>query len=169
MLLRVVFGLPRHATTSQAAYNQALRAYLEQRRSQLSPMSVERLDRGSVLRVLDSKEAADAPIIASAPRLSEFLSPESTKVGRAGAGELSVICGGGCDLGVGWFWGLAGLQRFIAVQRGLDALTIPFTLDETLVRGLVRSSVGRCSCVCVVWCWTCWTGPSCCNALGGIV
>ena len=67
---------------SQRAYNKALRAYLEQHKAALSDMSRMRLDRGSVLRVLDSKEIQDLEIVANAPSLHESLSAESRAVRR---------------------------------------------------------------------------------------
>lgn len=56
----------------------ALTAYLEQHRSELSEESVARLDRGSCLRVLDSKHPSDEAVAASAPRTLDHLSAAST-------------------------------------------------------------------------------------------
>ncbi|KAJ2772703.1 hypothetical protein IWQ57_001656, partial [Coemansia nantahalensis] len=91
-------------TASRQAYRAALHAYFADRRSQLSEDSHRRLDLNP-LRILDSKDAADAAVVADAPQFAAFLSPESHR-------------------------------RFEFVQRGLDALRIPFALNTRLVRGL---------------------------------
>ncbi|KAJ2748159.1 hypothetical protein IWQ56_007538, partial [Coemansia nantahalensis] len=91
-------------TASRQAYRAALHAYFADRRSQLSEDSRRRLDLNP-LRILDSKDAADAAVVADAPQFAAFLSPESHR-------------------------------RFEFVQRGLDALRIPFALNTRLVRGL---------------------------------
>lgn len=59
-------------------YATALRSYFESYADALSTESLATLARNP-LRVLDSKRAEDQPIIASAPRISEFL---STQAGR---------------------------------------------------------------------------------------
>ena len=59
---------------TRAAYTTALRSYLQTHSSDLSPTSQQRLLRGSVLRVLDSKEPADRAIVAQAPRIDQYLS-----------------------------------------------------------------------------------------------
>lgn len=46
----------------------------------LSNESQHRFDRGSVLRILDSKQEADHPIIASSPSITSFLSSSSLRV-----------------------------------------------------------------------------------------
>ncbi len=43
---------------------------------------MERLARGSALRILDSKEKEDASIILSAPHITDYLSPTAKKVNR---------------------------------------------------------------------------------------
>ena len=82
----------------------SLRSYFEANTSALSEESRLTLVRNP-LRVLDSKRAEDATVIAGAPRIEEFLSPEAA-------------------------------AHFGAVKSGLDALGIPFTVNERLVRGL---------------------------------
>lgn len=57
-------------------YTTALRSYFESHADALSAESLATLTRNP-LRVLDSKRAEDQPIIASAPRISEFLSTEA--------------------------------------------------------------------------------------------
>lgn len=57
-------------------YLDALRAYLSNYKSDLSEISLKRLDENP-LRILDSKEAQDQEIIKNAPRIIEFLSEES--------------------------------------------------------------------------------------------
>lgn len=88
----------------RARYVAALRAYFEANRDALSPESQITLDKNA-LRVLDSKRPADVAIVAAAPRIGEFCSPDAA-------------------------------AHFEAVQAGLAALDIPFTIDDTLVRGL---------------------------------
>lgn len=65
---------------SQAKYQSELRSYLEQYKSQLSRTSQDRLHRGSVLRILDSKNKQDQILIKDAPRILDFLSPSDKKV-----------------------------------------------------------------------------------------
>lgn len=78
-------GLAEHVTLeinslgdagSRAAYREALVAYLGQHRDALSEDSRVRLEKNP-LRILDSKDAGDRKIIADAPRLEEYFSPES--------------------------------------------------------------------------------------------
>jgi histidyl-tRNA synthetase len=88
----------------RARYVAALQAYFEAHRGDLTPESQTTLDKNA-LRVLDSKRAPDAPLIAAAPRISDFYSEHA-------AAHLD------------------------AVQAGLAALGIPFTMDDRLVRGL---------------------------------
>jgi histidyl-tRNA synthetase len=61
---------------SRAAYRGALVAYLERYRSELDDDSQRRLDTNP-LRILDSKNPAMKAVIESAPRLIDFLGPES--------------------------------------------------------------------------------------------
>lgn len=61
---------------SRRAYREALVAYLEGRRGELSQDSLERLDRNP-LRILDSKDEGDRAVIASAPKVSEHLNAAS--------------------------------------------------------------------------------------------
>jgi histidyl-tRNA synthetase len=88
----------------RARYVTALHEHFESNRGSLSPESQITLDKNA-LRVLDSKRPIDAPIVAAAPRIAEFYSPEAT-------------------------------SHFESVQSGVAALGIPFTIDDTLVRGL---------------------------------
>ena len=98
---------------SRAAYVQALTAFLEARKDKLSEDSRQRLARGSVLRILDSKEASDQALLAGdgtaasppAPLLSAYLSPKAS-------------------------------QHFQQLQQGLHDAGIRFTLNPFLVRGL---------------------------------
>jgi len=57
---------------SRAAWRSALVAYFTTHRAALSPESQDRLDRNP-LRILDSKERADQPIIAEAPVIAPYL------------------------------------------------------------------------------------------------
>ncbi|CAI5712192.1 unnamed protein product [Hyaloperonospora brassicae] len=62
---------------SRARYRAALESYFAKYKEDLSADSVNRLDRGSVLRILDSKSETDQKLVADAPILSDFLSDES--------------------------------------------------------------------------------------------
>jgi histidyl-tRNA synthetase len=88
----------------RARYVASLQAYFESRLDELSPESRTTLQKNP-LRVLDSKRAQDAEIVAAAPKIADFYSPEAA-------------------------------AHFEAVQAGLTALGIPFTIDSKLVRGL---------------------------------
>ncbi len=61
---------------SRKAYRDALVAYLDGYRGRLSADSLERLERNP-LRILDSKDAGDREVVADAPPLADYLSPES--------------------------------------------------------------------------------------------
>lgn len=99
---------------SRAAYVAALTAFLQNHAAALSPDSQQRLARGSVLRILDSKEAQDQALLRGegataasgpAPLLSQFLSPASA-------------------------------ARFAELQQSLRDGGVAFTLNPFLVRGL---------------------------------
>lgn len=62
---------------SRKLYSQRLRDYCETYRTSLSPESAARLDRGSVLRILDSKDERDRAVLVGAPAMSESLTRES--------------------------------------------------------------------------------------------
>lgn len=82
----------------------ALQKYFNENIDKLSDASKETLAKNA-LRILDSKRPQDQPIIAQAPKISQF-------------------------------YGDSASSHFEAVQLGLQALNIPFTLNEKLVRGL---------------------------------
>jgi histidyl-tRNA synthetase len=63
---------------SRSQYRQVLEKYLKKHKDALSPLSQSRLERGSVLRVLDSKEEKDFSIIEDAPTLESYLTPSSS-------------------------------------------------------------------------------------------
>jgi histidyl-tRNA synthetase len=88
----------------RARYVAALLAYFESNLDALSPESRTTLQKNP-LRVLDSKRPQDAEIVAAAPKIADFYSPDAA-------------------------------AHFEAVQAGLTALGIPFTIDAKLVRGL---------------------------------
>lgn len=99
---------------SRAAYVAALTTFLQAHVGALSPDSQQRLARGSVLRILDSKEEQDQALLRGegataasgpAPLLSQFLSPASA-------------------------------ARFAALQQALRDAGVAFTLNPFLVRGL---------------------------------
>ena len=64
------------STTSRAAYREALVTYLRANVERLSEDSQRRLERNP-LRVLDSKDEQDKPVIAEAPKLVDYLDVES--------------------------------------------------------------------------------------------
>lgn len=64
---------------SRMAYKEVLSNYLKDHYASLSSLSKTRLDRGSVLRILDSKEAEDQMIIRSAPKLVDHLNAKSSE------------------------------------------------------------------------------------------
>lgn len=64
--------------TSRSNYRQVLESYLNKHKDSLSPLSKSRLERGSVLRVLDSKEENDQSIIEAAPTLDHHLTSASS-------------------------------------------------------------------------------------------
>eukprot|EP00189_Rhodosorus_marinus_P008532 CAMPEP_0184752240 /NCGR_PEP_ID=MMETSP0315-20130426/43474_1 /TAXON_ID=101924 /ORGANISM="Rhodosorus marinus, Strain UTEX LB 2760" /LENGTH=423 /DNA_ID=CAMNT_0027231559 /DNA_START=1264 /DNA_END=2535 /DNA_ORIENTATION=- len=59
-------------------YKAELTSFLQQRKDKLSADSLSRLERGAVLRILDSKESNDQELLQGAPRLDEFLSEGSS-------------------------------------------------------------------------------------------
>ena len=85
-------------------YVPELRAFLQRHQSELDPDSVARLETNP-LRTFDSKDENTQALLAEAPTIGDFLSPET-------AGHLA------------------------AVKEGLEALGIPYEVDERLVRGL---------------------------------
>jgi histidyl-tRNA synthetase len=70
----------------RARYVDALHAYFEQHLADLSDASRQTLERNP-LRVLDSKREQDAPVLAGAPRISEYWSD-------AAAGHFEAVCAG---------------------------------------------------------------------------
>lgn len=64
------------SAASRQAYTATLVDYLQQNADRLSADSVRRLEQNP-LRILDSKDAGDAAIIAAAPRLADHLDEES--------------------------------------------------------------------------------------------
>jgi len=61
---------------SRDAWRTALIAYFSDRRADLSPDSQARLDRNP-LRILDSKAAQDRALLADAPMIADFLTPDA--------------------------------------------------------------------------------------------
>lgn len=88
----------------RAAVRERLASYFREHLDALSEVSKRRVET-NVLRVLDSKEPEDKPIVAGAPRIVDLLCDEDK-------------------------------AHFAAVQEGLTALGVPFTVVPTLVRGL---------------------------------
>ena len=88
----------------RANVRESLASYFRAHLDALSEVSKRRVET-NVLRVLDSKEPEDKPVVAAAPRIVDLLCDEDR-------------------------------SHFAAVQEGLTALGIPFTVVPTLVRGL---------------------------------
>ncbi len=61
---------------SRNAWRTALIAYFSERRAELSPDSQTRLERNP-LRILDSKAAQDRALLADAPMIADFLTPDA--------------------------------------------------------------------------------------------
>ncbi|KAI9906688.1 hypothetical protein PsorP6_004152 [Peronosclerospora sorghi] len=95
---------------SRAKYRVALESFFSKYKEDLSADSINRLQRGSVLRILDSKNEMDQKLVAAAPQLNEFLSDESKTVEKG--------------------------YRLNNVLSGLDALEISYVYNTRLVRGL---------------------------------
>lgn len=85
-------------------YVPELRAFLEGHRGDLDPDSLARLDTNP-LRTFDSKDEGTQAVLAGAPTITDYLSPQAA-------------------------------EHFAAVREGLEALGIPYEVDERLVRGL---------------------------------
>ncbi len=89
---------------TRRAYVPELRAYLQRHRTDLDPDSVARLE-SNPLRTFDSKHEATQAVLAEAPKITGYLSPDAS-------------------------------AHLSAVSRGLEALGVPYEVDEGLVRGL---------------------------------
>ncbi|PRP87027.1 histidine--tRNA ligase [Planoprotostelium fungivorum] len=62
---------------SREHYRAHLKEYLSERKDKLSMDSQQRLEKGNVLRVLDSKDPKDGEIISDAPTIHDYLNTES--------------------------------------------------------------------------------------------
>lgn len=89
---------------SRAQYREALVSYFTQHQAQLSADSKTRLEKNP-LRILDSKDEGDRALIAQAPALHDYLTPEAKSF-------------------------------FQNVLQGIEALGIPYKINQKLVRGL---------------------------------
>jgi histidyl-tRNA synthetase len=85
-------------------YVPELRAFLQRHQDELDTDSVARVETNP-LRTFDSKDENTQALLAEAPTISDFLSPEAS-------------------------------AHLAAVREGLEALGIPYEVDERLVRGL---------------------------------
>ncbi len=74
------FVLHCETVPSRQRYSGVLKEYLLKHRSALSKDSATRLDRGAVLRVLDSKSPADVDILAAAPDIGAHLTSTAASV-----------------------------------------------------------------------------------------
>ena len=92
---------------ARESYSKALYSFYSGRRDELSECSRKRLENGSVLRILDSKDISDSAMTkeSSFPKLSSFLDASSQK-------------------------------NFEDTLTTLQSLNINFSVDESLVRGL---------------------------------
>lgn len=75
---------------SRAAYHQALVAFLTPFQAQLSADSKVRLEKNP-LRILDSKDKGDQAIVADAPKILDYLTPEATAHFEAVQGFLKAL------------------------------------------------------------------------------
>jgi histidyl-tRNA synthetase len=89
---------------TRRSYVPELRAFLQKHRDELDPDSVARLETNP-LRTFDSKDQNTLALLAEAPTIGDFLSPEAS-------------------------------SHLAAVEEGLEALGVPYEIDERLVRGL---------------------------------
>jgi len=89
---------------TRRSYVPELRAFLQRHRDELDPDSVARLETNP-LRTFDSKDENTQALLAEAPTIGDFLSPEAS-------------------------------AHLTAVVEGLQALGVPYEIDERLVRGL---------------------------------
>lgn len=62
--------------TNRREYNEALKAFLQNRYWAMSSLSRKRYDSGNCMRILDSKLPEDIDVMANAPRLEEFVEEE---------------------------------------------------------------------------------------------
>ena len=85
-------------------YVPELRAFLQRHQDELDPASVSRLNTNP-LRTFDSKDENTQALLAEAPTIGTFLSPEAS-------------------------------AHLATVKEGLQALGVPYEVDERLVRGL---------------------------------
>jgi histidyl-tRNA synthetase len=85
-------------------YVPELRAFLQRHQDELDTDSVARVETNP-LRTFDSKDENTQALLAEAPTISDYLSPEAS-------------------------------AHLAAVREGLEALGIPYEVDERLVRGL---------------------------------
>ena len=106
-------------SAARTRYSNALADFLATRRSELSAASLERLDRGSVLRILDSKSPADAAVLEEAPLLVNFLGAEA--VARAEATHAAIV---------------AVLADIAAAGGGDSCSGVTVVVNPRLVRGL---------------------------------
>jgi histidyl-tRNA synthetase len=108
---------------SRAAYVSALKTFLQTHENLLSEDSRARLQRGNVLRILDSKEEPDQALLRGLPLLGEDAS-SSSFVARPAAPVL------------GDYLTAESRSRFEALQESLRAAGVRFELNPFLVRGL---------------------------------
>lgn len=96
---------------SMERFQKGLAEFLETKREFLSEQSLERIERGDLLRVLDSKDPQDRAVIAG-------------EVGGETAPRLADA------------WNTESRERFEEVCATLDELGVKFEIDPFLVRGL---------------------------------
>src|SRR4029079_8359452 len=118
-------------TKCRAKVRDPLRAYFNEHRAKLSPTSQHRVDT-NVLRVLDSKEAEDRPIVEGAPSILELLCEEDRT-------HFTAVQDGLSGLGVPF-------RVAPALVRGLDYYTrtvVEFVLTAPEYEGISVAGGGR--------------------------
>ncbi|RIV16922.1 histidine--tRNA ligase [Mycoplasmopsis gallopavonis] len=73
-------------------YEKALKEYLLPYKDQLNQISQQRLEKGGVLRILDDKMDSKHKFIKNAPKIKDFLSPESKEYFKKLTEYLEILC-----------------------------------------------------------------------------
>ena len=116
---------------SREKYHRALSDFFSEHRDSLSKDSRARLDRGSVLRILDSKAQEDHEVMTRSPLFSEYLTPKSKE-------RFSEVLDGLGELGIAYTVD----QRLV---RGLDYYShtvFEFVRGDQTGSGSPRGQVG---------------------------
>lgn len=114
---------------SRTAYRAALVEYFSDRRADLSEISRDRLERNP-LRILNSKDPGDRPVITSAPTLYSYLTPEAIEFFDTIKAVLKSY----------EFGFVSGFEVTPRLVRGLDYYThtvFEFTTDQLGAQGTI--------------------------------